>query len=366
MTTYPSGRRVALRLSVCLALLCALEFAVRRHERILDGVFLHHYRMPDVQVPPIEVFAEAIARRRDEAPSSWLVGLAGPSFVYGVGVPETQTMSARVESRLRATGIDVRILNISLPGNRFDDDRLVAQHFAGTLDLVLVPYSAGSAVWVMDSCPQHLAVLEWTDESGKPFTLPPGCDDAPRHLTNVWLENHVLRHWQTYYRRAALRKLLFPADGDFGRMLFTSVNARFAKPHGHPRPVDGHPPTLLQLPAGQAPAVPPEMTAQVARLCQAYNARGTKVLFYAFPQFERPGQPARELELFHGLHQAIRDEASKGASCGVLPLGETHLLPEDYVDHGHPNAQGADKIASALSRALSALRASAGEGGPRP
>src|SRR4051812_15981823 len=87
--TPPSQRRaaVARRILVAVILLVAFEVALRTQRDALDATFFHHYRMPNVSVPPLREFADAVARRRAANPDTLIVGAAGPSFIWGHGYP---------------------------------------------------------------------------------------------------------------------------------------------------------------------------------------------------------------------------------------------------------------------------------------
>lgn len=354
MTTPILRSRLLLRLAVCCGLLLVLDLWVRSDSVAtdqIDQVFLRHYRMPNVLVPPLDAYASAIGRARNREPQQIFVGFAGPSFIYGTGVPEQSTFSAQVDARIDS---DVTVLNVALPGNRYDDDRIIARRFAGVLDAVLVPYSAGIAEWSVSSCPQHLALLEWGDSSGEAFELPATCEQPPRHRLNNWLDEHISNVWAAYSQRAGLRKLIFPEQGDFGNFLYEAIYRRASNRSGHLASPNGKPPEVLQMRGASEARIPVEMQAQIERLCESYASRGTRVFFYQFPQFERPDQPERELTLLDQLHAAIRATSARQPLCQLLAV-EFSVEAEDYRDYGHPNQQGFGKLAVGMSAALVGL-----------
>lgn len=353
--------RVGRRLLVAVLVLVALDVGLRLRRDALDATFFRHYRLPPVSVPPLRELADAVQRRRERDPSTLVIGAAGPSFIWGHGYASEEAIPARLGQKLEARG-DFTVLNLAMLRNRYSDDRMVAQFFAGVADVVLVPYSAHEAQGAADElCPAHLEIVEWTGRFPGPFTLPAQCVDRERHAVNAWLEDTVSRGWFAYGHRAGLRQLVFPSSGDFGATLLAAFTRaiRVEPARSIPPGIDGAPPRLIERGASAPPTAPdpPALHTEIDLLCRAYAAKGTTVLFYYLPTVEDPLYLARDRGLVDAFDRALAEVTRAEPRCRSLSLQYAVPLTEaDYFDWVHLNALGFEKVADALAPALAALR----------
>jgi hypothetical protein len=355
--------RVARRILVAVLLLVTLDLGLRMRRDTLDATFFHHYRMPNVSVPPLREYAAAVARRRERDPGTLVVGAAGPSFIWGHGYPSEASIPARLAQKLDAAGGGFTSLNLAMLRNRYADDRMVAEFFGGLADVVLVPYSAYEAEGLaLGYCPSHLDIVEWTGRFPGPFPLAAQCHDRDRHALNAWLEDTVSRGWFAYGHRAGLRQLVFPEAGDFGASLLSAANhaVRQEPARALPPGIDNAPPQLVARGAS-VPSTdpdPPGLLREIDLLCRAYASRGTTVLFYYLPTVEEPSLLARDRSLVDAFDRALTGVTRAEPRCRRLDLRFDALLSaDDYFDRVHPSARGFEKIATELATALIDLRA---------
>ena len=355
--------RVGRRILAAALLLVAFDLALWTRREALDATFFRHYRMPNVSVPPLREFAAAVERRRARDRSSLVVGALGPSFVWGHGYSSAAAIPARLEQKLADAGGGFTALNLAMLRNRYADDRMVAEFFGGLADVVVVPYSSYEAESLaFGNCPSHLDIVEWSGRFPGPFPLPPSCPDSERHAVNAWLEDTVSRGWFAYGHRAGLRQLVFPESGDFGASLFTLFSSviRQEPARSLPAGVGSAPPALVTRGASAPSPSPdaPGIHTEVERLCQAYAARGTTVLFYYLPTVEDPAYLERDRGLVDAFERALSRVTRAEPRCRPLELRfDVPLDAEDYFDKVHPNAKGFEKVAAALATALVEQRA---------
>lgn len=355
--------RVARRFLIALILLVAFDLALRARQGALDATFFQHYRMPNVSVPPLREFADAIARRRAADPGTLVVGAVGPSFIWGHGYPSAASIPARLAQKLDTGPGTFTSLNLAMLRNRYADDRMLAEFFGSVTDVILVPYSAYEAeALARGYCPSHLDVVEWSGRFPEPFPLPPGCKDRERHAVNAWLEGAASRAWFTYGHRAGLRQLVFSESGDFGATLYAGFTHAIRQEPARALPpgIGGAAPHLVARPPS-APAFepdPPGLRAEVERLCRAYVAKGTTALFYYLPTVEDPAELDRDRGFVSGFERALAEVTRAEPRCRPLELHyDSPLTTDDYFDKVHPNAMGFDKVATALAAALVQQRA---------
>jgi hypothetical protein len=333
----PFRGRLARRLAVAIVLLCASDVIVRGHRERIETAFLDHYRLAAIEVPPIDEFADAVHRRHAREPGVPVIGMSGPSYVWGFEVAPDQALPARLEEALARRGRTTRLLNLAMLHDSLADDRAVASYFAPDVNVLLAPYSARN-IHLLGWCAQHPGIIEWSDRVPAPFAQPEGCPQPERHRVHARLDRWIAGVWSLYAHRGALKQLLFPASGDFGRWAHAKVvGAQHAAPPAAT-------PRLPQLTEKDWRAIESE----TARLCEAYRG---DVLFYRFPN--RPGsdQAAYEEELVSRYEDIIRHLSERTPRCRLLPI-DAHLDTADMIDHVHPNRGGIEKIAGALASAL--------------
>jgi hypothetical protein len=288
-----------------------------------------------------------------------VIGLAGPSSVWGYGIRADRTLARRLSVKLAASSPPSLVLSLAMPRSRYADDRLVAGWFAGQVDLVLVPYSAFLADSLSQgSCPSHLPILEWSAQLPDPFPLPPGCPQPPRHHLNAGLDAAIVKGWHSYGARAALRHLLFPQTEDFGRAVADWIFRSQAADRRRSQPALRGRQLVARSTAPTPSAAPAEaLRREVERLCQSYAAAGTQVAFYHLPSVASTDGAARQAAQLSQLEQTILQVAATQPRCFLLPLAlPSPLLPaDDYLDDFHPAESGIDKLAAGLAAALAGL-----------
>lgn len=345
-------RRIALRLVVALLAFVALDVFVRVQSGALDAAFYSSYRLPDVRVPPLDEFSDAVKAHRHAFPRRISIGLAGPSNVWGHWLTSPQSIPSRLEARLREAGQDVDVFNLSMVRNRYSDDRAVAAYFAGAVDIVLVPYAP---LQFVEQCPSHPDVIAWSGQIAPTFAAAPGCPPIARHRTNAALDGVVRSAWATYRHRNAIRHLVFPDSGDLGRAMYSAVWGRLGA--NRPQPV-AEPPASPRIPADVAPVAPREDVAmEVAGVCHAYAAGNTRVFFYRFPTND--GDAPQDVERAGGQVKGFEDFLAElhatEPRCERLETGEWQLGRLTMFDGVHPTAAGSDRIAGVLADAVRGL-----------
>jgi hypothetical protein len=344
----PRGR-IVLRLGVALLAFVVVDLSVRARSGAFEATFFDTYRLPDIRTPPLDEFSDAVKQRRKTFPGRIAIGLAGPSNIWGHWLPRAESIPARLEVKLRAAGYPLDVYNLAMVQNRYSDDRAVAAYFAGAVDLVLVPYAQFQFT---QQCPAHPEIIAWGGRIPEPFGEAPGCRPIARHRTNAFIDDLVRSGWATYRHRNAIRHMVFPDTGDFGRAMFTSLWKGFGI--NNPRPIEnpGGVPTV----PGDLEAIPPlaEVASEVTRLCQAYASRNTRVLFYRYPAEagntpEEEKLAARQIKGFEAFLASLHGSEPR---CERLETAEWRPGPMMMFDKVHPAARGADGIANSLLGAV--------------
>ncbi len=342
----PARARLMRRLMACVALLSAVEATVRTSHRSLEAVYLQDYRLPNLGAPGVEGYARVVATIR-QSDSRIIVGMTGPSFVWGAYLQRTETVAAQLQSQHGQLGV----YNIALPGNRFDDDRAIAYSFRDALDVALVPLTLERAWWEEETCPQHLGLVEWSRNSEEPYRLARRCVAPPRHFVHAWMDEKISSGWTTYRERLAIRARLFPeSGGDIGKALLGKLQSSAGR---KPTPVDSKDERFLtELNDETAEMHETEGSAALSRLCDTYATRGVTVLFYEFPQLRRADESSAHVADYGNLRAAAAAIASKVPNCRLFALPPAELLHSDFFDAEHPTASGAEKIARWLGEGL--------------
>ncbi|HEY2902553.1 MAG TPA: hypothetical protein VGL59_18355 [Polyangia bacterium] len=337
---------------MALLALVVLDVVTRARSTSLEAGFLRSYRLPDVNAPPLDEFSDAVKARRLSSPGRVAIGLTGPSSVWGHWLKPADSISARLEARLRQTGFDLDVFNLAMVRNRYVDDRAFAAYFIGDLDYVLVPYAAFLFV---EQCPSHPDVIAWSGRIPDPFGAASSCPPIARHKTNAVLDEAIRSAWSTYRHRNAIRRLLFPDTGDLGRAMNASFLGAFAVNSPRPRAAA---PVTPPLPADIDPIPPPkDVAAEITNLCREYAAHNTRVLFYRFPEAsaDNPstsGEEEESLRRIKGVEEFLSELHAIEQRCDLLDVGAWHLGPMTMFDHIHPTALGADAIAGSLADAV--------------
>jgi hypothetical protein len=347
-------RRIALRLGVALLAFVILDVFVRVRSGALEASFYASYRLPDVRVPPLDEFSDAVKAHRQAFPRRISIGLAGPSNVWGHWLTSPQSIPSRLEARLRQAGHEVDVFNLSMVRNRYSDDRAVAAYFSGAIDVVLVPYAP---LQFVEQCPSHPDVIAWSGQIPETVGATAGCPPIARHRTNAALEGVMRSIWATYRHRSAVRHLVFPDSGDLGRAMYSSVWGRFGV--NQPQPID-EPPSSPRISTDIAPVAPPaDVATEVAGVCHAYAAGNTRVFFYRFPTAagDTPDAAEKAGAQIKGFESVMGELHAAEPRCERLETSEWRLGRLTMFDGVHPTALGSDRIAAVLADAVGALLA---------
>jgi hypothetical protein len=347
----PRGR-IALRLGIALLAFVILDVYVRVRSGALEASFFASYRLPDVRVPPLDEFSDAVEAHRQAFPRRISIGLAGPSNIWGHWLTSRQSIPSRLEARLREAGHQVDVFNLAMVRNRYSDDRAVAAYFAGKIDIVLVPYAP---LQFTEQCPSHPDVIAWSGQIPQPFGAAPGCPPIARHRTNAALDGVVRSVWATYRHRSAIRRLVFPDSGDLGRAMYSSVWGRFGV--NQPQPI-AEPPSTPRISADMTPvALPADVATEVAGVCRAYAAGNTRVFFYRFPTAagDTPAAAENAGAQIRGFEAVLSELHAAEPRCERLETSEWQLGRMTMFDGVHPTALGSDRIAVVLADAVRVL-----------
>src|SRR5579859_6141108 len=120
--------RLARRLAVAIFLLGAADLLVRSRSAPIEMAFLDAYRLPAIAVPPIDEFADAVHHRRAQEPAVPVIGMSGPSYVWGFEIAPDQALPARLEEALFRRQRPTRVLNLAMLHDSLADDRAVASY----------------------------------------------------------------------------------------------------------------------------------------------------------------------------------------------------------------------------------------------
>jgi hypothetical protein len=342
-------RRIGVRLAVALLSLAILDLVVRARSGALEASFFGAYRLPDVRTPPLDEFSDAIKEHRKTFPRRIVVGLAGPSNIWGHWLTPGESIPARLEARLRAAGYPVDVFNLAMVRNRYSDDRAEAAYFAGAVDFVLVPYAQFQ---IGEQCPSHPEIIEWSGRIPESFGEAPGCRPIARHRANAVIEDFVRSGWATYRHRNAIRHLVFPHSGDFGRAMFATLWSGLGV--NNPKPLAA-PQVVPAVPGNITPiTLLSEVASEVNGLCHAYAANDTRVLFYRFPADlgTNPTEVTHSIGQIKGFEAFVDGLHASEPRCGRLETVAWSPGPMMMFDAVHPTALGADRFAAVLADAV--------------
>ena len=262
---------------------------------------------------------DGLRSARRLAPKTGLRILAlGDSTTFGLGVEDRKTWPAMLQKQLRATGMDVDVVNAGVPGyTAFQGQRFMQERgFALQPDLVIVTFGFNDAdSWGSRSDSETARVLElrrW---------------ERPLKHSRLYGGIRKLLHRRAAVGAAAIEPAATPAGGSED---------------------EGKSPASPRL-------TPQEFYLKMQDLVGDIRARGSEVVFVIWPYRNqirfRTTEPWKYQKITHML--------GKVEGVAVVNLVESFIRADAplFVDHVHANAAGCRVVAEALApRVTESLR----------